>query len=256
MFDRSFLKCLRRAELEAVLPFLPAGARILEIGAGQGEQARALSQLGFDIIAIDVASSSYADERVHPVADYDERTIPLSDASVDAVFSSNVLEHVEHLPELLHEMHRVTAPSGIGIHVMPTPAWRFWTLLAGPATALAGIAGLIKSEGSRADIKDMAAALLPIGHGTSREAFSELWTFSTIAWKKRFTDNGFDVIATRPIGLFHTGHMLFGRRLSIALRRRLSRRLGSAATIYIVRSVSASSQTPGMETGRRVSQST
>jgi len=37
-----------------------------------------------------VEAGDYAAQRVFPIRDYDGRTIPLPDASVDVVFSSNV----------------------------------------------------------------------------------------------------------------------------------------------------------------------
>ena len=64
-----------------------------------------------------------------PIKDYDGRTIPLPDASVDVVFSSNVLEHVPDLSRMHAEIRRVLAPGGICIHVVPTHTWRLWTTL-------------------------------------------------------------------------------------------------------------------------------
>ena len=256
MFDRAFLKRLRLAELEAIVPLLPPGGRVLEIGAGQGEQARALEERGFRVTAIDMATSTYAGERVFDVTDYDGRNIPLADASVEAVFSSNVLEHVEDLPALLDEMRRVTVPGGIGVHAMPTPGWRFWTFAAGPPTSVVALLRLLRGADLRRHLKIMAGALLPVGHGTSREGVSELWTFGETAWKRRFAEHGFDVVETHPIGLFHTGHMLLGRHLSMARRRSLARRLGSAARIYVIRPVSDSRQSRGSGAGRRPSRPT
>src|SRR5262249_25296470 len=88
---------LTGAELDKIGSLFPAGARILEIGAGTGKQALELQRRGFEVTAVEIADSNYAAHRVFPIKDYDGRTIPLADASVDVVFSSNVLEHVADL---------------------------------------------------------------------------------------------------------------------------------------------------------------
>jgi ubiquinone/menaquinone biosynthesis C-methylase UbiE len=98
------------AELEKIASLFPAGARVLEIGAGTGKQALELQRRSFEVSAIELADSNYAANRVFPIKDYDGRSIPLPDASVDVVFSSNVLEHVPDLSRMHAEIRRVLAP--------------------------------------------------------------------------------------------------------------------------------------------------
>lgn len=227
MFNIEFLNRLRSVELDALVGSMPAGGRVLEFGAGTGEQARILAGKGFDVVAIDLASSGYSSDRHFPVIDYDGRSIPLPDKSVDVIFSSNVLEHVEDLAATFTEFRRVLRPDGVGIHVMPTPAWRFWTFVSGVPTSLVALA--------RLKLKTAVGALLPIGHGTSKEGISELWTFSPRRWRAIFEKHGLKVIEDRPLGLFYTGHFLLGGRLSFEQRRWLAGSLGSATHIYIVR---------------------
>jgi len=138
-----------------------------------------------------------------------------------------VLEHVEDLPTILGEFRRVLKPGGLGVHAMPTPAWRFWTFFAGPPTSLVAL--------SKLKLKAALAALLPLGHGTSKEGISELWTFSPAWWRRTFRQNCMEVVEDRPIGIFYTGHFLLGEHLSFEQRRRISRVLGSGAHIYLVR---------------------
>jgi 2-polyprenyl-3-methyl-5-hydroxy-6-metoxy-1,4-benzoquinol methylase len=57
MFDVRFLNQLRSSEKESVLPAITGARRILEFGAGTGEQAKTLSELGFDVVAIDLSAS-------------------------------------------------------------------------------------------------------------------------------------------------------------------------------------------------------
>jgi len=231
--------------MDELIKFIPAGSRILEFGAGTGLQAKILADMRFDVVAIDLPNSSYSDLRVFPVIDYDGKSIPVEDHSIDVIFSSNVLEHVEDLEKISDEFKRILKPGGIGLHVMPTPAWRFWTFVAGVPTAGLAMLQLIRdvlnppptlsrTRALRKDLRTAAAALLPIGHGTSKEGISELWTFSPTLWKHRFARSGFQVLDDRPIELFYTGHMVFGARLQFSTRRRLSRLIGSASHVYIV----------------------
>jgi ubiquinone/menaquinone biosynthesis C-methylase UbiE len=50
-------------ELETIMPLFPSGACILEIGGGTGRQALELLRRGFQVTAIDLASSSYPAHR-------------------------------------------------------------------------------------------------------------------------------------------------------------------------------------------------
>lgn len=241
----TYLNRLRLIEMDQLLPTIPQGARVLEFGAGTGQQAKHLSDRGFDVVAIDLESSAYAPHRVFPVQDYDGQFIPLDDHSVDVVFSSNVLEHVEDLSQILSEFQRVTKSRGFGLHVMPTPSWRFWTFLSGFAVALCSLPFLLGDfvlalvgkapwRNWTARIRLIGGAVLPVGHGTSPEGISELWTFSRRHWRHRFARSGFAVIEDWPIGIFYTGNMLFGDKLALEKRRMLSTYLGSATRVYLV----------------------
>ena len=74
----------------AALP--PAPARVLEVGAGQGELAAALRERGYDVVAIDPAADGAAG--VEPVALND---MAGEDASFDAAVAVVSLHHVDPL---------------------------------------------------------------------------------------------------------------------------------------------------------------
>lgn len=245
MFNVDFLNLLRLTELDLLTPDLRPGTRILEFGAGTGAQAKALTDRGYDVVAVDLATSGYAQSRVYPIIDYDGRRIPLPDASIDVVFSSNVLQSVVDLPALSAEFRRILKPTGYCLHVMPSSAWRAWTTVAGWPTAIIGTAklandlisppaGVSRAKVTLKNLKTVAGAALPIGH-TSPDAISELWSFSARCWKRRFVKHGFEVLKSRSLGIFHTGHMLLGPKLQIQHRLKVSRVLGSAANVFIVR---------------------
>jgi SAM-dependent methyltransferase len=253
MFSLQYLDEIRRLELEIILPLFPPGARILEVGGGTGRQALELSRRGFDVAAIDLASSAYAAQRVFPILDYDGTTIPLPDASVDVVFSSNVLEHVGDLARMHREIRRVLNPNGTCIHVLPTHAWRFWTVLSGYPDAVAYLLtsapSLLPQALPRGPECRLAAAwyqtargvggrLLPRRHGERGNTISEIWLFHPSWWRRNFRENGFAIIHDAPMGVFFTGNMLLGPRLGVARRRQLAAVLGSTAHAFALKAAS------------------
>ncbi|MCS6854255.1 MAG: class I SAM-dependent methyltransferase [Elioraea sp.] len=214
---------------------LPPGGRVLELGAGTGEQAQWLARQGFDVVAVDLPSSEYAAHRVFPVVDYDGRNIPLPSSSVDCVFSSNVLEHVRDLDVLFAECRRVLRPQGWMVHIVPTAAWRFWTLIGGFADLPAGVAQAVQSgRGPLALARAVAARVLPVRHGERGNAFTELATFRMAQWRKVFLRAGWRIAQARPMGLFYSGWMALGPRLSLTRREKLARVLGSACAVFVV----------------------
>jgi SAM-dependent methyltransferase len=93
--------------LRFVLGELPAApARVLEVGAGDGELAAALGGAGYDVVAIDPAG----EPPVLPVAlnDLDE-----PDESFDAAVAVVSLHHVEPLEKSLAKLGRLVRPGGV-----------------------------------------------------------------------------------------------------------------------------------------------
>jgi SAM-dependent methyltransferase len=253
VFSLEQLQVIRAAEIDAIASFLRPGARILELGSGTGQQALALSQRGFEIVGIEIPDSNYNASRVFPIIDYDGRHIPCEDASIDIVFSSNVLEHVPDLHQLHGEIRRVLKPDGYCIHVLPTHGWRFWTTLSAFPDAFL-YAATLKSQllprqfpgpevlKQVAPIWWMAAKHLsrPFRqqrHGERGNILSETFLFHPAWWRKTFRNEGFEIVRDLPMGLFYTGNMLLGTRLPLASRHRLAGYLGSACHLYELRPV-------------------
>ncbi len=119
---------LRTSELEQVRTYFDSNMRILEIGGGNGLQASKIAEWGCQVTSVDLPDREnkaiYFD-----VKDYDGENLPFNDHFFDIVFSSNVLEHVEKIDKVLSESKRVLKPTGLAIHIMPTPSWRFWTII-------------------------------------------------------------------------------------------------------------------------------
>src|SRR5262245_28493990 len=248
MLSLDHLDTIREAELDTIASFFPTGARILEIGAGTGKQALELQRRGFEVTAIEIADSNYATHRVFPIKDYDGRTIPLGNGSVDLVFSSNVLEHVEHLSRMHAEIRRVLAPGGVCIHVLPTHTWRFWTTLTSYLEAISFFVSSVPqllpgSMPGSTEIRRLRKAwyqtarhtvglCLPRRHGARGNVVSELWLFHPRWWRRNVQDSGFAVVAEGPVGLFYNGEVLLGLRLGLTKRKRLARVLGSSCHFF------------------------
>lgn len=245
MFSVDFVETLRAHELAAVLPHLPPpGARVLEIGGGTGLQARLLADRGYRMASIDLVSSSY-DARRFPVIRYDGARFPFRDAVFDAVFSSNVLEHVLDLPALHAECRRVLRPGGTGVHVMPTATWRLWTSVAHWVEGLQHVASHVRRLRPDRAAKALVLYAIPPRHGERGCALTEMWTFSRRAWLRHFRRHGFEVLTAEPMRLFYTGEMILGPRWAMESRRGAARVLGSACVLYRVRPRGAERESRG-----------
>jgi SAM-dependent methyltransferase len=84
----------------------PAPARVLEVGAGEGELAHALAQDGYDVVAIDPASEADHVRRVR-LHDLDEPR-----ASFDAAVAVVSMHHIEPLHESCRRLGEVVRPGG------------------------------------------------------------------------------------------------------------------------------------------------
>lgn len=250
MFNVEFLHVIREFEYKKIIDRFNPGARVLEIGGGTGYQAKRLTEDGYSVESIDIPDSNYAGQHEFPVQPYDGRNIPFPDGSFDIVFSSNVLEHVSGLSYLQTEIKRVLRPGGVCVHLMPTGAWRFWTNVAHYVELMQRLAGLaprlIPNGFSKHALRDSLSVLrLMAGtakhyaivprHGETGNALTEIFTFSAQYWKKQFVKASFKIDEATPSGIFYTGHMVLGPKLSISSRQKLAKWLGSACVIYVVR---------------------
>jgi SAM-dependent methyltransferase len=242
------LRDIREFEAGEVLPWLPPRGRLLEIGAGAGWQATKFAQTGLTVFAVELADSAYLAHTRFPTIRYDGRALPFADASFDVVYSSNVLEHVPHLEELQLEIVRVLRPSGRIIHVLPTPAWRVATSLAHYLFAAKYLASRLARRNRAIDAPEAAAAsatlpgrrsrlraLFPTRHGECGNWITEVYYFSRRRWEGSFRAARLRVEASRAVGLFYTGYDVMSSALSLPARRRLSRVLGSACRLFVLR---------------------
>lgn len=246
IMDNAHLERLRREEVGLIRERFKPGMQVLELGGGNGFQAQILASWGCEVTSIDLPAAAAA-PFYYPVQAYDGQHIPFPDHSFDAVFSSNVLEHIPGLSAILSEIARVVKADGVIVHILPSTTWRFWTSLAHylhlvrrvVSLALPAVAG---QESAPSD--DHAPTqtwwtlvkriFLDGPHGAYASEFHELYAFSRTRWLRLFRDQGFDVVMCFPSGLFYTGYAILpgwtldGRRLAAHL-------LGSSAHVYVLR---------------------
>jgi|GEM_PF-276059 len=248
------LEKIRRFELAQIAAIVerttPKGARLLDIGAGTGWQARHFADAGYDVTAIDMPSSVYLHDRVFPIVEYDGHRIPAGDATFDAIYSSNVLEHIAHADAFQREIRRVLKPGGVVVHVVPSGSWRLHSNLSHYPYILKRAAAIARRrpgadaaahQGSAGRPADSGGArrweqiLFPARDGEVGNALTEIWHFSRWRWRHLFERNGWRVESRQSNHLFYTAKYLLGSRLSIAARSRLSRIAGGSCHVFVLR---------------------
>jgi SAM-dependent methyltransferase len=260
----SLLEKLRGAELEVIRGWFRPEMKVLEIGGGSGFQASVVASWGAQLMSIDLPERPFPKPYLFPVQDYDGVNIPAPAESFDLIFSSNVLEHVSRLPPLFEEMRRVLKTDGLAIHILPTPAWRFWTCLTHygdlsrahlnlpPRAAenngqAAHAASAPLADNRRSLGRRLKRAIFPEPHGEYPSALAELYYFSRRRWLKVFQENGFNVQQVIETELFYTGYGLFPE-MPVERRRKLARLLGSACYIYVMNKRESSATEGGPDT--------
>lgn len=119
----------RLRTLDSASATVPAGARVLDFGCGGGDIVSSLLVRGFDAYGCDLRFRAGLNrERLENsgrllLIDDEKYRLPFDDASFDVVFSDQVLEHVQDYPSTLQELHRITRPGGLGLHIFPS-RWR------------------------------------------------------------------------------------------------------------------------------------
>jgi len=113
----------------------PPGARMLEIGSGTGQAARALAAAGFEVTASDLSPLFLAEGRGLSRLAADVRALPFPNGAFDVVAGCEVLEHLPDVPRALAELVRVLAPAGLVVLRSPQLSSPIWPILDLPALA-------------------------------------------------------------------------------------------------------------------------
>jgi ubiquinone/menaquinone biosynthesis C-methylase UbiE len=107
---------LRR--IDRLLPLEP-GARVLEVGCGQGHLTTRLAERGVDVVGIDAnpnAAEVSGSDRVRTMR---AETLEFADGEFDAIVSVHAIEHIPPLEEAVAEMARVLKPGGRALFIYP-----------------------------------------------------------------------------------------------------------------------------------------
>ncbi len=130
----------------------PQARKLLDLGCGRGEFLHGFAQLGFRATGFDrsrPAEPRFSEPVV--VGDYEQGGLPFADGEFSVLFNKSVFEHVRDISPLLRECHRVLAPGGRMLSLVPdwTAQWRHfyddWTHVR-PFT-LVGLRECIQSHG-------------------------------------------------------------------------------------------------------------
>jgi 2-polyprenyl-3-methyl-5-hydroxy-6-metoxy-1,4-benzoquinol methylase len=102
-----------------LLDHIGAGERVLDVGCGDGHFAAELARAGAEVVGIDVAAEPLRRARERHPELVDLRRLPaagawpLEDASFDAVWAGEVIEHVADTAAWLSELRRVLRSGGL-----------------------------------------------------------------------------------------------------------------------------------------------
>ena len=102
---------------------LSKDAAILDVGTSTGSNLRMLTQLGYrHVVGLDLSDEAIrfcAEKGLGAVRHGDICDIPFDDGSLDLVFATDIIEHVEDDSLALHEIARVLVPGGSALITVP-----------------------------------------------------------------------------------------------------------------------------------------
>ncbi|MBU2696521.1 class I SAM-dependent methyltransferase [Pimelobacter sp. 30-1] len=110
----------RRALVRRTVGGWPAG-RAIDVGCGMGGNTAVLRELGWRAVGVEYTATGaeIAASRGIPVLRGDGRRLPVADASVDLVMSTDAWEHIDDDVAVARETFRVLRPGGRALVAVP-----------------------------------------------------------------------------------------------------------------------------------------
>lgn len=134
---------IERTNKEYALDLLRNAApmRVLDVGCGTGRSSSELSSAGHEVVGVDISPIAIDQYRAQGFEGYVcdiLKGLPLENESFDAIFTSEVIEHIDDTERFLGEIGRILKPGGQ--MVLSTPNSSFWVY------RLLGLVGRTVSE--------------------------------------------------------------------------------------------------------------
>lgn len=100
---------------------------VLDIGCGDGTNAKRIKKLGFDVFGVDISKQAVKKAQENgikaKVVDLNTQKLPFEDNHFDVVWLTDVIEHVFWPDELLSEIYRVLKKGGYLYLTTPNVSW-------------------------------------------------------------------------------------------------------------------------------------
>ncbi len=246
--ELSWLHHVRSAELKIVEEILghDNGIKILEIGGGDGFQAKVLNDGGFSVISIDTEPRF---PQFFPVEKIDDVKLNFPDETFDVIFTSHVLPHTTNIGQMFDEIKRVLKKDGFVVHIVPTSGWSFitnvWHYLFIPKYLIKSIKKRIHNKSqietcseqptqiqSSANYKIKKLFLHPLGENPS--FIHELVYFSRKYWERLFLGNGFKIVDVKYGPYITSGYGVFRFRF-ISFRKKFAEKIFTSSFCFVLK---------------------
>lgn len=250
-----WLHYLRKEELWDVMKIFPTpeNIRILELGGGDGYQAKLISEKGYDVISLDINPRHPLE---FPVKKIDGKNISFPSETFDLVFTSHTIAHIEDTEKTLQEIKRVLKKNGLAIHIVPTTWWsiitNFWHYVLMPkylccyfsnqkklgfkdsSSKKNGGKNIFNNKSDSNSNKGLINYFFLHPLGTNPSFVHEFFYFSKFYWRKLFKDNGFRIVAIVNGPYSYSGHGLFKMK-GLRIRKFFGQRGITASYGFVLR---------------------
>ncbi len=151
---------------------------------------------------------------------------------VETVVALNSIYFIKDIAKFYSELSNLKPQ--YFVYILPTSSWRIWT------TLVAYIAYFIKKKNTEkkqvANYKNSFLDKIFLKrHGIRGNRFNEFFYYRKKYWKYIFTNLHKEYeISSKNIKIFYTGFNLFGDKISISFRNKISNLLGCSSRLYIL----------------------